>query len=70
MQCTFGGQHVTKRVSLFGGGGDGARRSVLGVGLCYKAGGRGFYTRGSEFLNLPNPPCCTSPGVYSSSNRN
>jgi hypothetical protein len=39
----------------------GARGSVVVKALCYKPEGRGFDTRRSDFLNLPNPSGRTKP---------
>jgi hypothetical protein len=38
-----------------------ARGSLVVKALCYKPEGRGFGTRLSEFLNLPNPSGRTRP---------
>jgi hypothetical protein len=40
---------------------NGARGSVVVRAICYKSEGRGFDTQRGEFLNLPNPSCCTRP---------
>jgi hypothetical protein len=38
-----------------------ARGNVVVKAQCYKPEGRGFETRRSEFLNLPNPSDCSRP---------
>jgi hypothetical protein len=46
--------------------GVGARGIVVVKALCYKPEGRGFETRGGEFLNLPNPSGRSRPwGLFS-----
>jgi hypothetical protein len=48
----------------------GARGSLVVKVLHYKSEGRGFETRWSERLNLPNPSGRTRLWVHSASNRN
>jgi hypothetical protein len=48
-------------IGIMSGKEQGACGSAVVKALCYKPEGRGFETRGGEFLNLPNPSARTRP---------